>query len=117
MKQTNQSQEYNRLYEKYNKMSNEELSEIIKTENGYTEVAVQVASDILQSDRSEYYKNVENLQKIIEDNKKINYDDIIVGLSKDIHSIKNMLLFFVILTILGLLFWFYSVFVTLPKLF
>ena len=60
MKQTNQSQEYNRLYEKYNKMSNEELSEIIKPENGYTEVAVQVASDILQSDRSEYLSTMDN---------------------------------------------------------
>lgn len=60
MKQTNQSQEYVRLYEKYNKMPNEELSEIIKPENGYTEVAVQVASDILQSDRLEYLSTMDN---------------------------------------------------------
>ena len=30
MSQSNQSNEYNRLFEKYNKMSNEELSEIAK---------------------------------------------------------------------------------------
>lgn len=53
MKQTNKSKEYDRLYEKYNKMSNEELSEIIKPDSEYTEVAIKVASDILQSDRSE----------------------------------------------------------------
>ena len=117
MQQTNQSQEYNRLYERYNKMSDEELSNIIKPENGYTKIAIKVAYDILQSDRSEYYKNIEKRQKAIEDSEKIDYDDIVFDLSKDIHSIKNMLLFFVVLTILGLLFGIYSVFVTLPKLF
>lgn len=117
MKQTNQSMEYDRLYEKYNKMSNEELSEITKPDSGYTETAIKVASDILQSDRSEYYENLENQQKIIEDSKKVNYNDVLVSLSNDIHSIKNILLFFVVLTILGLLFGFYSVFVTIPKLF
>ena len=116
MKQTNQSQEYDRLYEKYNKMSNEELYEIIKPENGYTEVAVQVASDILQSDRSEYYNNVKIQQKISEDNKKVNYDDVLINLSKDIHSIKNMLLFFVVLTIIGIISAFYVIYFEIPNL-
>lgn len=48
MSQSNQSNEYSRLFEKYNKMSNEELSEIAKPESGYTELAVKVASDILK---------------------------------------------------------------------
>lgn len=117
MLQSNQSNEYNRLFEKYNKMSDEELSEIAKPENGYTELAIKVASDILKSDRTEYYKNLENEQQITEEKQKINKDEILINMSKDIHSIKNMLLFFVILTVLGLLFGFYTVFVTIPNLF
>lgn len=58
MSQSNQSNEYSRLFEKYNKMSNEELSEIAKPESGYTELAVKVASDLLNSDRKEYYENI-----------------------------------------------------------
>lgn len=52
-----------------------------------------------------------------EEKQKIDKDEILINMSKDIHSIKNMLLFFVILTVLGLLFGFYTVFVTIPNLF
>lgn len=117
MSQSNQSNEYSRLFEKYNKMSNEELSEIAKPENGYTELAVKVASDILKSDRTEYYKNLKLKEQELAEKQKIDKDEILINMSKDIHSIKNMLLFFVILTVLGLLFGFYAVFVTIPKLF
>ncbi len=103
MSQLDQSNEYNRLFEKYNKMTNEELSEITKPENGYTELAIKVASDILKSDRTEYYKNLEHEQQITEEKQKINNDEIFINMSRDIHSIKNMLLFFVILTILGII--------------
>ena len=95
----------------------EELSEIINPESGYTEIAVKVASDILQSDRTEYYKKVKLEQQEGEEKQKIDQGDILVNLSRDIHSIKNMLLFFVILTVLGLLFGFYTVLVTIPNLF
>ena len=104
-------------------MSNEELSEIVKPENGYTEAAIKVASDILQSDRSEYFENVKKHQKKIEDNKKINYDDVLFNLSKEVHSIKNMLLFFVILTILGIIsilymdYILYTAYIEIPNLF
>lgn len=117
MSQSNQSNEYNRLFEKYNKMSNEELSEIAKPESGYTELAVKVASDILKSDRTEYYENIKLKEKELEEKQKIDKDEILINMSRDIHSIKNMLLFFVILTVLGLLFGFYTVFVTIPNLF
>lgn len=103
MQQSNQSNEYNRLFERYNKMSDEELSEIAKPENGYTEVAIKVASDILKSDRSEYYKNLNHEQQITEEKQKIDKEEILINMSRDIHSIKNMLLFFVILTILGII--------------
>lgn len=98
-------------------MSNEELSEIAKPESGYTELAVKVASDILKSDRTEYYKNLKHEQQTTEEKQQIDQDDILLNMSRDIHSIKNMLLFFVILTVLGLLFGFYTVFVTIPNLF
>jgi len=103
MSQSNKSNEYNRLFERYNKMSDEELSEIAKPENGYTELAIKVASDILKLDRTEYYKNLEHEQQIIEEKQKINQDDVFLNMSRDIHSIKNMLLFFVVLTILGII--------------
>ena len=103
MSQSNQSNEYNRLFEKYNKMSNEELSEIAKPESGYTELAVKVASDILKSDRTEYYKNLKQEQHVAEQKQQIDKDEILINMSRDIHSIKNMLLFFVILTVLGII--------------
>lgn len=109
MSQWSQSNEYNRLFEQYNKMSDEELSEITKPENGYTELAIKVASDILKSDRTEYYKNLERKQQITEEKQKIDKDEILINMSRDIHSIKNMLIFFVILTILGIISAFYLV--------
>ncbi len=44
--------EYNRLFEQYNKKSNEELSEIVNPENGYTEIAQKVASDIVNRNQA-----------------------------------------------------------------
>ena len=117
MLQSDQSAEYNRLFEQYNKKSNEELSEIVNPENGYTEIAKKVASDILSSDRSEYYESIKLKEKELVEKQKIDKDEEILNIGRDIHSIKNMMLFFVILTILGLLFGFYAVFVTLPNLF
>ena len=117
MLQSNKSNEYNRLFERYNKKSNEELSEIVKPENGYTEIAVKVASDILQSDRTEYYEEINKMQQERDDSHKIDKDKIILNMYNDIHSIKNMLLFFVILTIIGLLFGAHTVLVTIPNLF
>lgn len=106
MSQSNQSKEYNRLFEKYNQMSDEELSEIVNPKNGYTELAIKVASDILHSDRKKYYENINYEQPTVENTEKIkkgkiNKDEILINMSRDIHSIKNMLLFFFILTIIG----------------
>lgn len=103
MSQSNQLNEYNRLFEIYNKMSNEELSEIVKPENGYTEIAIKVASDILNSDRIEYYENIKLKEKELAEKQKIDKDEILINMSRDIHSIKNMLLFFVILSVLGII--------------
>ena len=114
MSKHDNSAEYNRLFEQYNKKSNEELSEIVNPENGYTEIAQKVASDILNSDRTEYYKNIEIKQLQTTESDK---DETLLDIRNDIHAIKNILMFFVILTVLGLVFGFYTVFVTMPKLF
>ena len=114
MSKHDNSAEYNRLFEQYNKKSNEELSEIVNQENGYTEIAQKVASDILNSDRTEYYKNIKIKQSQTTESDK---DETLLDIRNDIHAIKNMLMFFVILTVLGLVFGFYTVFVTMPKLF
>ena len=114
MSKHDNSAEYNRLFEQYNKKSDEELSEIVNPESGYTEIAQKVASDILNSDRTEYYKNIKIKQSQTTESDK---DETLLDIRNDIHAIKNMLMFFVILTVLGLLFGFYTVFVTMPKLF
>ena len=114
MSKHDNSAEYNRLFEQYNKKSDEELSEIVNPESGYTEIAQKVASDILNSDRTEYYKNIKIKQSQTTESDK---DETLLDIRNDIHAIKNMLMFFVILTVLGLVFGFYTVFVTIPKLF
>ena len=114
MSKHDNSAEYNRLFEQYNKKSDEELSEIVNPESGYTEIAQKVASDILNSDRTEYYKNMKIKQSQTTESDK---DETLLDIRNDIHAIKNMLMFFVILTVLGLVFGFYTVFVTIPKLF
>ena len=113
MSKHDNSAEYNRLFEQYNKKSDEELSEIVNPESGYTEIAKKVASDILNSDRTEYYKNIKIKQSQTTESDK---DETLLDIRNDIHAIKNMLMFFVILTVLGLVFGFYTVFVTMPKL-
>ena len=114
MSKHDNSAEYNRLFEQYNKKSNEELSEIVNPESGYTEIAQKVASDILNSDRTEYYNNIKIEQSQTTESDK---DETLLDIRNDIHAIKNMLMFFVILTVLGLVFGFYTVFVAIPKLF
>ena len=114
MSKHDNSAEYNRLFEQYNKKSDEELSEIVNPESGYTEIAQKVASDILNSDRTEYYKNIKIKQSQTTESDK---DETLLDIRNDIHAIKNMLMFFVVLTVLGLVFGFYTVFVTMPKLF
>ena len=114
MSKHDNSAEYNHLFEQYNKKSDEELSEIVNPESGYTEIAQKVASDILNSDRTEYYKNIKIKQSQITESDK---DETLLDIRNDIHAIKNMLMFFVILTVFGLVFGFYTVFVTIPKLF
>ena len=88
------NEEYNNLYDKYKTMSREQLEDIINSEDQYRDIAKQVAKDILNNTKtepnnSETYSNKENTTT---------YD-----VAKDIHFIKNAMLFFIILTIIGLI--------------
>lgn len=62
-----------------------------------------MALDILKSDRTEYYKNLKHEEQITEEKQKVNKDELLMNMSRYIHSIKNMLLSFVILTVLGII--------------
>ncbi len=90
--------EYERLYNQYINKTNEELTAITKNENGYSEIAIKVANDILNSDSKE--SNNSNNQEEIED---ISQEDVLISIKNDLHSIKNIMVFFVTLTIISLL--------------
>lgn len=89
------NEEYNSLYEKYKSMTNEQLEEIINSGEQYRDIAKQVAKDILNGAKTEYKKpsNYAGEEKDIQ-----TYD-----MAGDIHFIKNAMMFFVILTIIGLI--------------
>ena len=108
----------------------EELSEIIKPENGYTETAMRAASAVLQSDRSDYYQGLKRGEENEADKEKVDgtegagmgvmpdKDSAFLALCSDIHTIKNILIFFAVLTVLGLICRFFiQSFVTLQQLF
>lgn len=125
MLQSGDSKEYKRLYAQFIKMPDDKLAQIIEPENGYTDIAMKVASDILHSDRTELDRNTaeqEAEENTVEQQKaaemqKPDKEDMFFGLCNDIHTIKNILLFFLILTLIGMLYGFYTVFVTIPNLF
>lgn len=50
--------EYDRLYKLYMQKDNSELMEIIISKNDYTEIAVEVASDILKHDRGQELQDI-----------------------------------------------------------
>ena len=89
------NEEYNSLYDKYKSMTKEELEEIINSGDQYRDIAKHVAKDILNNIKTEY-KNPNN--DIREENPMQTYN-----MAKDIHFIKNAMMFFVILTIIALI--------------
>lgn len=103
MLHSEQSEEYNRLFEKYSKMSDEKLSEIMKADSGYKELAVKAASDVLHSDRTKYYKSIEQEQQTGNEKTELTVEEILISLHKDIRSIKRMMIFFVTLAVLGII--------------
>ncbi len=70
----------------------------------------------MQSDMEKNNKNSKQVQQVRE-NQKESKEDLLINIGKDIHSIKNMMVFFVVLTILGLLARVYWLFAIIPELF
>ena len=99
--------EYTSLYNRY-KMSTEEELRAITVENGYTEIAERVASDILHSDRAEYNQKLEerdkmeeqrHLKEVAQQNNPL-YDDI-HQIAQDLHFIKNLIIIILILSVIA----------------
>lgn len=96
-------EEYNNLYNIYKNMSQKELEEIVNSKDEYREIAKKVASDILNSDRTEYYNNIKQHNAIKQD-----YNNKIEKMKNHplyflINQIANDIRFFKILTIVLLI--------------
>lgn len=99
------------LYERYKKSSNEELKNIT-VENGYTPIAENVAQSILNSDRKEYYQEIQEKEKMqleYEEHiqNKLNaqkddplYDDI-HQMAGDIRFLKNLIIVLLVLSVIS----------------
>ena len=106
------SQRYTELFSQYKNMTDEELLKIVNSGDDYQQIAKEAASDILKSDRNEYYKNIqESKRQEVERQQKIEltenhplYNDI-HQIAEDIRFLKNLvivgLVLGIILTIVG----------------
>lgn len=110
-----QSKEYNQLYSQYKNQTNEELSVIANGGDEYTPIAKQVATDILNSDRTDYENivqqqnenNVRIQQKIEATENHPLYNDI-HQIAGDIRFLKNLVILGIVLgivlTVIGMFF-------------
>lgn len=101
------------LYEQYKVMSDDKLKEIIN-DNSYDVLAKEVAKEILNSDRSYYYQQQDNIkqeEQKREKNKQAKisaqqtnplYDDI-HQIAKDVRFIKNIFAIAIILSAISTL--------------
>lgn len=96
------SQRYMELFSQYKNMSDEELFKIANSGDDYQQIAKEVASDILKSDRSEYYQSIEKSErKEAEHQQKIELTEN-HPLYNDIHQIAGDLRFLKNLVIVGI---------------
>lgn len=97
------SQRYMELFSQYKNMTDEELLKIINSGDDYQQIAKEVASDILKSDRSEYYQNIQESEKQeAERQQKIELTEN-HPLYNDIHQITGDIRFLKNLVIVGLI--------------
>lgn len=96
------SQRYMELFSQYKNMTDEELLKIVNSGDDYQQIAKEVASDILKSDRSQYYQSIqESKRKEVERQQKIELTEN-HPLYNDIHQIAGDLRFLKNLVIVGL---------------
>ena len=96
------SQRYMELFSQYKNMTDEELLKIVNSDD-YQQIAKEVASDILKSDRSEYYQNIQELERQEAENQqkiKLTKNH---PLYNDIHQIAGDIRFLINLVIVGLI--------------
>ena len=97
------SQRYMELLSQYKNMTDEELLKIVNSGDDYQQIAKEVASDILKSDRSEYYQNIQESEKQeAERQQKIELTEN-HPLYNDIHQIAGDIRFLKNLVIVGLI--------------
>lgn len=97
------SQRYMELFSQYKNMTDEELLKIVNSGDDYQQIAKEVASDILKSDRSEYYQNIQESEKQeAERQQKIELTEN-HPLYNDIHQIAGDIRFLKNLVIVGLI--------------
>lgn len=89
----NGSGEYNRLFNKFSNLSDEDLNAILGSSPEYTGIAKKAVSDILNSNRLDYCrdKGKTNVKTHNTENKEISV--YLSEIEKDLHTIKNVLLF------------------------
>lgn len=101
------SQRYKELFSQYKNMTDEELLKIVNSGEEYQQVAKEVAKDMLNSDRTEYYQNVqekerkeaESLQKIELTKNHPLYNDI-HQIAGDFRFFRNLTIIFLALGII-----------------
>ena len=108
------SQRYMELFSQYKNMTDKELLKIVNSGDDYQQIAKEVASDILKSDRSEYYQNIQKSEKQeAERQQKIELTES-HPLYNDIHQIAGDIRFLKNLVIVGLIL---GIFLTLVGVF
>lgn len=105
------SKEYQSLYNLYKNKSEKELQEIAQSGEEYQEIAKQVARDILNSDRTEYFSQLKEQeekesarQKKIEATENHPLYNEIHQISGDLRFLKNIVIVLIILYVLGVFF-------------
>lgn len=97
------SQRYMELFSQYKNMTDGELLKIVNSGDEYQPIAKEVANDILKSDRSEYYQNIQKSEKQeAERQQKIELTEN-HPLYNDIHQIAGDIRFLKNLIIVGLI--------------
>ena len=105
------SKEYQSLYNQYKNKSDKKLQEIAQSGEEYREIAKQVARDILNSDRTEYFSQLKEQeekqllrQERIKNTENHPLYNEIHQIAGDLRFLKKVVIVLIILYVLGVLF-------------
>ncbi len=100
--------QYKSLMKTFKKFDNEKLENIINSDE-YTDLAKQVAADILSSDQTEYYANMEHSEEVkaLQQKEQETLDHplykTVNQMAEDLRFLKNVVIAMIVLYILGIL--------------